>query len=637
MNAIKHKRFINKLWIIASVITLFLINGCSEDTDRDDDISSSNIQISPYILKSNTVRMTGSTFEKQDAIGIFAVADVNNDGQNTIDDSYAYNIENIYDGFDWQVASGQSLPWYQGNTEVTLYAYYPYQTIANKDDLHKLPFSVNTDQSVKKNFGTSDFLWSKSSQTAPTKEKVGLSFSHSLSKIRVNLKMNNGFPAETIENGVVNIINTLNDATIDLGTGKATVVDNQNTTSIKAAKLVTPDTGYDVTFEAIVIPQNINLDRELISIRSTEDATPIQMKAQSSVKLEPQKQYTFSYTIERAGVSVVVEDVEDWNSGGIYDGQIDTRVYDAVDLSNIDWETSRVYKIYSGKTLVGEATKEYLYKNGVIDRQAIVVYPILTTGKADLTKGFVAQVMNATLDTSMDYSTDTNSKIHGGSVSFDLATNKITTYQAGTSTPINRVVIDGSKIFAAKSSDLDALTLSPHQVTDGDKNNYGIVKIGVQYWMKENLKTEHYTDGSAVDVSFYNNNTQYKNIFGGLYSWNSINSTKLCPTGTGIPTYSELGLLANYVNLETGKNLKKPVYWPTIANAANKSGFAALPAGYYDNSYTELYETAIWWTLSPGDNNATTIKIRYLIDTSSVLFLGYAGKKRKMSVRCILK
>src|SRR4051812_18441517 len=83
-------------------------------------------------------------------------------------------------------------------------------------------------------------------------------------------------------------------------------------------------------------------------------------------------------------------------------------------------------------------------------------------------------------------------------------------------------------------------------ITDIDGNVYTTVSIGTQCWMKENLKTTHFRDGSAIGEvedsvlwsDIFTNNTQssawcYYNMdagknatYGKLYNWYAVNNSK---------------------------------------------------------------------------------------------------------------
>ena len=104
-------------------------------------------------------------------------------------------------------------------------------------------------------------------------------------------------------------------------------------------------------------------------------------------------------------------------------------------------------------------------------------------------------------------------------------------------------------------------------VTDIDGNVYHTVTIGTQTWMVENLKTTKYNDGTAIPLvtdstawlnlttpgyCWYNNDAAtYKNTYGALYNWFTVNTSKLAPSGWHVPTDAEWTTLITYLGGET--------------------------------------------------------------------------------------
>jgi uncharacterized protein (TIGR02145 family) len=98
---------------------------------------------------------------------------------------------------------------------------------------------------------------------------------------------------------------------------------------------------------------------------------------------------------------------------------------------------------------------------------------------------------------------------------------------------------------------------------DADGNNYSMVTIGTQLWMAENLKTTQYNDSTAIPFitdstawanqttpcyCWYNNDAgTYKNMYGALYNWYTVNTGKLAPKGWHVPTDADLQTLKNYL------------------------------------------------------------------------------------------
>ncbi|MBA7520565.1 hypothetical protein ES705_12661 [subsurface metagenome] len=101
-------------------------------------------------------------------------------------------------------------------------------------------------------------------------------------------------------------------------------------------------------------------------------------------------------------------------------------------------------------------------------------------------------------------------------------------------------------------------------INDKDGNEYTAVPIGTQVWMVENLKTTKYKDGTVIPLVtsnsswislstpgyfWYNNDAvSYKNTFGALYNWYTVNTNELCPLGWHVPTDAEWTVLIDHLD-----------------------------------------------------------------------------------------
>ena len=188
-------------------------------------------------------------------------------------------------------------------------------------------------------------------------------------------------------------------------------------------------------------------------------------------------------------------------------------------------------------------------------------------------------------------------------------------------------------------------------VTDFDGNIYNTVIIGDQVWLKENLKSLHYSDGTEIpDVMSYNNSDSLAEIYGRLYTWNATMNDSIvpgtqgvCPCGWHVPTSAEWAELENFLGGSSlaGGKMKDTVagYWQNPnTGATNSSGFSALPAGEFDAFYTPntfqlLNQYAVFWT----STQASTLKARerYLAYNSSASSIYDWYKVMNYSIRCI--
>lgn len=209
-------------------------------------------------------------------------------------------------------------------------------------------------------------------------------------------------------------------------------------------------------------------------------------------------------------------------------------------------------------------------------------------------------------------------------------------------------------------------------VTDFEGNTYNTVKIGTQCWMKENLKTTRYSNGSGISnvtnnsswenltsgaYAWFNHNAGYKDIYGAQYNWfATIDARGLCPNGWHVPVKDDWAILKNYVwdtsdfyanELKSSRQDGSPLgghcntnehpRWDANAthNGTDDHGFSGLPAGSRDfnGQFDDLGEKAIWWTATETSNSsAWYYGLNY--NKGKVYVVG-TSKEYGFSVRCI--
>ena len=166
-------------------------------------------------------------------------------------------------------------------------------------------------------------------------------------------------------------------------------------------------------------------------------------------------------------------------------------------------------------------------------------------------------------------------------------------------------------------------------VDSRNNTTYYTIQIGDQTWMAQNLKyagdevslgtttseTEHY-------YYYVNGNEANSDEYGYLYNWaaamngasasdeNPSGVQGICPNGWHLPSDAEWTQLSDYLGGDDNAAAMLAggdQYWLTdiLTQSVNfgKSGFNALPTGYYARDYIEFSTYAAFWSATESENN----------------------------------
>jgi uncharacterized protein (TIGR02145 family) len=195
-------------------------------------------------------------------------------------------------------------------------------------------------------------------------------------------------------------------------------------------------------------------------------------------------------------------------------------------------------------------------------------------------------------------------------------------------------------------------------VTDIEENIYKTLSIGTQIWMVENLKTTKYNDGNSIplvtDAVIWSNLTtpaycwydneeaMYKDLYGALYNWYTVNTGKLCPIGWHVPLEDDWIIIDSYLGGEevSGIKLKEAGFehWILIQGsriATNESGFTSLPSGMRSSSggFNTIGESNFFWAST--NCGLTGARYRHHDVECDYVTSGCTTITRGFSVRCI--
>lgn len=162
-----------------------------------------------------------------------------------------------------------------------------------------------------------------------------------------------------------------------------------------------------------------------------------------------------------------------------------------------------------------------------------------------------------------------------------------------------------------------------------DGNIYRTISVEGVIWMAENLR---YKAGDGA--FFFDNDSNNSSGYGILYSWET--AIKACPAGWHLPSGKEFQVLINY--LEQKEN------WGKIPSDPSSFGIQLGGMQDYEGIFSEMDESAYYWTSTEYDKNNSEYFSYLLIDEKPVIDISRkediedihgTEKINKYSVRCL--
>lgn len=195
-------------------------------------------------------------------------------------------------------------------------------------------------------------------------------------------------------------------------------------------------------------------------------------------------------------------------------------------------------------------------------------------------------------------------------------------------------------------------------VKDFEGNIYDVVQIGSQYWLKQNLRTAYYNNGTPIstDLSsalwlsttegaycwYDNDSANHDILYGKLYNWHAVNTGNLCPSGWHVPTNTDWDVLLNEVGgaSTAGGALKVTgtTYWISPnEGATDEYNFSAMPGGYAGSS-ENFYDKGFngyWWTATEYADDPNNGIYKYMYCSLDRTDTNNFSKNVGASVRCV--
>ncbi|MBK7428855.1 MAG: fibrobacter succinogenes major paralogous domain-containing protein [Saprospiraceae bacterium] len=153
-----------------------------------------------------------------------------------------------------------------------------------------------------------------------------------------------------------------------------------------------------------------------------------------------------------------------------------------------------------------------------------------------------------------------------------------------------------------------------------ERNYVKTIKIGNQIWTADNLDTKFFKNGDAIPIAkdvkawekaqieeqpvmlYMNFDENKKSKYGAYYNYFAIRDKRgLCPPGFRLPDINDCEALYDHLKTDQGTAIKSKLGWVDITDwdegrpGDNRSGFSALPSGFYsgvgfhDEGYSTVF------------------------------------------------
>lgn len=266
-------------------------------------------------------RATEVDFETGDAIGVTVT---------TAAEAYVANRKFVY-GSDSRFAGEESLLWYEDvNAPATLFAYYPYSDPAPSE------FTVKADQGGD-GYGASDLMTALKTGVYPTKNAVGMTFRHKMSRLVFTIDNETDFPVTQLV-----VTGTIGTAVIDAAANTVTVKSDAATQDITAREVTANSKYY-----ALVVPQSAKFSVTVTTAEGTRS------QSYSETELEGGKSYPVTVRVKPTNMEIVMDGpIEGWEDAE----EIPTEGQGTSEAATVEWGGVK-YKIVTlkdGRTWMAE-------------------------------------------------------------------------------------------------------------------------------------------------------------------------------------------------------------------------------------------------------------------------------------------
>ncbi|WP_455587198.1 fimbrillin family protein [Bacteroides sp.] len=623
-----HFQIITRRWFI--LWSAFIVCSCVNSIGEEKETSSILPGDIPIKITAKALYTQIHQKDCNEAIGLYILVSPFTLDKERYIDNKRFNC--TASGF----ASDEEIYYPAEESKCDFISYYPYQKTGIIGGGQNMDVTVRTNQSLVSDYNNSDFMTAQVSNISSGKKSVELPHVHQLCQLTIRIKPTGECDINALKksNPSIRINEVFTQANYNFKTNEFSSLSKPRNIIPNGEWVV--DNNTLTGMKSILIPQTITAGTEILTLTIDSKQYECQLTNNYELSSGTACELTLLYDPIQ-GINGVIAGINDWKEGNKSEiTPTEKEEKTCIPVSDFDFEQSSVYSITCDGKVIAEVCKEYLL-SPEIQAQAIVIYPV-RNGHSDWSDGTVLQII------------DDDAKIHGGKARWN--NDNTLSYTQGNHPPILSFYIS-SDLSIAFSSPTKPLLLSIRKRTLMDSRGdetiaYPIVKIGTQYWTRENLKTTLYNDGKKITPK---TSANYSKSSAGyfqkstyiFYNKAAIVSGKLAPKGWKISDNNDWQQLKAYMK-EDGAALKGHDLWKSSeCSPSNMTGFDAIPTGIFTkvkNTNSSIYafaeEYAIYWNMGDSQKSLAEKSILLRYDNDKIVEANYSDYCG-YSVRCVIE
>lgn len=582
---------------LAAMCCSMLFASCESPIEESNVESEERVPITftAQIGEIPQTRIIDNAFEQNDEIGLFAYLTENGN----LSTARYFDNEKLKAGTNNALNPEKQLFYPENKASLTFKSYYPYHTAGISAGSTTLPVTIATNQDDDEAFSKSQFLVAEAEASSATNTPVTFNYIHQFAKINLKL-VSKDLTAEELKNVNPAIMAhgfcTQADFDLVATDNKLSNLTNPKDITLHGSWTVISDdagTSGIEGLEFIIFPQETPAQPQSFSLylsgRLYTCAFP------TETKVEAAKMYDITIDVtptEDKPLTGMVSAIKPWEKGENMNTD-NSAANKAVYLNMLSFKESNVYKVtHKGKDMA-IVCKEYLA--GDINAQAITSYPVNADGTTDLTKGKILKVLASEV------------ACNGATLAWNTADNSFTVTGGSADVPSAFYLSSANEIVTEPDAENLELTVKADMLYDSRATElikYPIVKVGTQFWMRDELEATFYNDGTAIEKlgkpdgtpAYFQTADSKEKYYSGEAALKDI-----APKGWRVPTDNDWKVLATYVNNDAAK-VKAGTWLPKyeekpIAPVNNLVMFDIIPNGILETngSVGDSGARAVFW------------------------------------------